>query len=285
MRFYHEHFGLNIPNIDSPEFSHIFVELKKQYSRIPNTKCLFCPGCEIVVATCCKNFNPAMNLVEFMSILKIINSEWTDEDRKKLLYKCFETYLNPNMIKPCPLLAEDNRCPVYMGRPSGCRYYGQYSKKSWNERMKSVSNRLGVSIDKLPMKGEQCSNIAIEGKKRHEAISKETEDDSFEKIFMLDKHLFDDEISSNFIVNQGLTYLTFDAHYLLYRTGPDNLEVLTDIRMKLDEKKEKFENGELEEEDLREEEKKVEDFLKEVKKNIFTNDTENEEKGVFGNAI
>lgn len=278
MKIYHEHFGLNILDIDAPEYWHVFMELKKQYSRIPNTKCLFCPGCDAVVATCCKNFNPAMNLVEFISILRVIHSQWNDEQRNKLLFQCFITYLNPSLIKRCPLLSEDNRCQIYENRPSGCRYYGQYNKNSWDARMKSVSKRLGIPINQLPMNGEQCNNIEIEGKK-YEGLSHVVEDDSFEKIFHLDKELFSDKMLANHLVMQGLTYMPFDAHYLLYRTGADNLELLTDMRTNLDFKRIEFKNKkdknlsdkELEEEEkkLKEEEKKVEDFLNEVKKNIF----------------
>ena len=52
------------------------------------------------------------------------------------------------------------------------------------------------------------------------------------------------------------------------------MELLTDMRMELDGKRMEFEEGNLSEEDLEIEEKKVEDFLEEVKKNIFTDDAE-----------
>lgn len=255
MKFFHSHFQINI---DTDDFTLLFNKINSQYDRIPATKCLFCPSNKSVVATCCKVYHPPMFLAEFLQILLIIVN-WSDDRRKQLLIKCFESYLNPELAKPCVLL-DGYLCSVYKARPTSCRLYSQYSSKSWSDRLKNVKNILGIE-DKslLPMNGEQCQNIEFTGNQKR--LSRGDEDEIFARIQAQDVKLFHDKKIGLDLVYSSATYLPFDAHYLLISTGPDNLETLTDIRTKLDNARKDFAKEYISKEELDKVEESVKDFL------------------------
>jgi len=221
-------------------FISMVLELAKQYGRIPNTKCLQCPGHEIVVATCCKVYNPAMYFIEFLNILRNIEKNWTKQQKNDLFIKCLRSFLNPNIEKGCPLL-EDTKCPIYEQRPFACRSYCQYSNASWEERMNKVSKTLNISINKLPMEGKQCRNVQVFS--NNVSLSKFEEDDIFLKISELDVKVFPDSKTGKEFVYSTMTYLPFDTHYLLFRIGSDQLEVLTSMRLILEKNKEEVKNA------------------------------------------
>ena len=268
MNFHHSHFDIEI---DTGKMLEIFTSMTREYSKCPNTVCLFCPGCETVEAHCCKSFSPSMMLCEFINIMRQIE-KWSVEDRADLILSCVESYLNPSLVQPCVLLGEDNRCRIYEARPTACRFYGQYSNQSWNGRIDNLAKRLGIVKGKLPMKGEQCKNIKVEN--GNESIAFKEEEAIFKKIYDIDVKMFENERDGKDIVYNALTYMPFDAHYLLITVGPDILETLTDFRLELQSSRRKFDDGDLEKLELDNLEKNVKDFVDVLREMVCQQDKE-----------
>jgi hypothetical protein len=61
------------------------------------------------------------------------------------------------------------------GLKKNCRFYGQYSNRSWDTRIEGLSKRLGIGSGKLPMGGKQCRNIRVENGNESLAFKDEDE--------------------------------------------------------------------------------------------------------------
>jgi Fe-S-cluster containining protein len=275
MHFFNELFGIECDTA-SMKNKRILKKLNRYYEKIPATVCNFCPTKLSVEADCCKHFSPPMYLAEFISALKIIE-KWSKDDKMDLLSACFESFINPDIVRPCPLLGSDNKCQIYSARPFSCRMYGQYPKSEWEKRLKQVSKDWEVSEDEIPMKDQcGCPNVDFL-KKNIKPLTVEEENNIFQGITDLDIETVKENallksIDGNFerdIVYGGKTYMPFDTHYLLMFVGPDNLEKLADMRSILFEKKKQLKAGEIQEQDLVDARNQVEDFLSLMKNNII----------------
>jgi len=274
MYFVNELLGIEF-NTLSLKTKNILKKLQKQYDKIPATVCHFCPQKMTVEADCCKHFSPPMYLSEFVAILKIVE-KWNQEEKLDLLSSCFESFVNHDIVRPCPLLGADNRCKIYQSRPANCRFYGQYSDPEWQKRLKKVSEEWEISIDEIPMKKQcGCPNVDF-SRKDAKSLALKEENDIFEEIAELDvEFLEENAIIKNGLTNferdlvySGKTYLSFDAQYLLIFIGPDNLEKLADMRAILREKNKQLKAGKIKEEEFLEIENQVESFLSLIKNNI-----------------
>jgi len=264
VKYIHPHFGIKV-DTESMKYKDLFKDLKSIYDDLPKTKCLHCPNKEKVEADCCKTFSPPMLLSEFLSISTILET-LSKEEQDKLTYYCFESFLSNEIVKQCPLL-ENDLCKSYYKRPLSCRLFGIYSDSEYNDRLKNVCESLKLKKEDVPFY-EQCKNLEVKGM---HSFPKQLSDKLFEKIHRLDIRLFDDKIVGKEIVEMSATYMPFDAHYLCVRIGPDNLEILTSMKLELKKSKEKYNanpsiDNSLEYSSLS---SKVKDFLEEVKKNIF----------------
>lgn len=278
MNYFHQHFGLEI-DTNSVKIKKKIKKLQKLYEKIPATICNFCPKKKTVEADCCKHFSPPMYFIEFLDILRIIE-KWSEEKRNDLLSECYQSYANPDIVRPCALLNE-TLCSIYEGRPFSCRMYGQYPKEEWANRLKTVSSEWEVPIEEIPM-NEQCGepNVSF-AKKKIKTLTVGEENKIFKEIANFDAQVVTDCLLSdvsvdkkrefaNELVFSAATYMPFDAHYILLYSGPDQLDQLTEIRFLLQQKNKKFKAGEIDEAELRKVENQVEDFISAVKNNILT---------------
>ena len=229
MKFHHPDYGINI-DTHSLESIKLLGKLKKIYENLPQTRCLQSPGKNGVESDCCKTFSPPMLLIEFINMLNILESK----DRKELdelLYYCYESFLSPNYTKPCVLL-EETLCKVYGARPFSCRMFAQYDDKEWENRLKTISKELDLDPKDVPF-SKQCKGIEIKPKSKVKSVTKEKSDNIFRSIHTLDIELFNDKKRGYEIVMNSMTYLPFDAHYLCLRIGPDLLDQLASIKIKM----------------------------------------------------
>ena len=86
MIFFHPEYKIEI-DTDIFDLKIAIKDLNDIYKKIPDTKCLHCPGKDKVEADCCKCFSPPMLLIEFLNIL-------TKEQAKsaKVVYQIYETF-------------------------------------------------------------------------------------------------------------------------------------------------------------------------------------------------
>jgi len=231
MNLIHNGYGINI-DPSSLECIKIYGKLEDLYRRIPKTKCFQCPNKTCVEADCCKTFSPPMLLIEFTQIMRIV-SEQTEDEKKNLYYKCFESFLDPGFIKPCPLLDKDYQCSVYASRPFSCRMFGLYDKNEWDERLKSVSLEIGKKKEDVPF-NKQCDGVKVKKKQKIKTISRISSDWIFKQIHELDIELFPENVKrqATDIVMGSYTYLPFDAHHLLMSIGQQKLDDLSVIKIK-----------------------------------------------------
>ncbi|MCK5615495.1 YkgJ family cysteine cluster protein, partial [Candidatus Pacearchaeota archaeon] len=269
-KFIHNGYGIDI-DTKSLEMFKLYGELKDLYSKIPKTKCLNCPGKKGVEADCCKVFSPPMLLIEFLHILRSIEDD-SEEERKDLYYRCFESYLNPSYEKRCVLLNDDNQCIVYNTRPFSCRMFGLYEEQEWEDRLKSITEEIKINEtsetpdeENVPF-AKQCKGIKIKKKKEKiKSITKGTSDYIYKHIHYLDINVFPEELAKDAaaVVMGSYTYLPFVAQYLLMQIGQEKLDNLATMKITV---------RKLEKEDKLKFAKnmgEIDDFLKIVKKEIF----------------
>jgi Fe-S-cluster containining protein len=147
---------------------HQIKELGKIYSLIPATRCKR-------RAECC-SLLPDATLLEALSALKCLMT-FTVNRRIKLLQKiAYYFFMNPVEVVSCPFL-EDNDCLIYSHRFFGCRAYGLWSGKYY-ENLSGKSRhaktfirkqwgRSGISLPTAVMDFHvpYCSNVKVEKNK------------------------------------------------------------------------------------------------------------------------
>ena len=177
---------------------------------------------------------------------------------------------------------ENHNYVTLSGLKKNCRMYSQYPKSEWKNRLETVSKQWDVPVSEIPM-NEQCGepNVSFVKKKDKELTVKE-EDQIFKDIANLDVQLiadcvlglegsFDDKVKfAEELVYTAETYMSFDAHYILLYAGPENFNILSQMKSSLQEKHKQFKSGDIEESELKEFEKHVEDFVITVENNILT---------------
>ena len=253
----------------SKEVSVLFEKLQEVYKKIPPTRCHACPGKDGVEADCCNVFSPPILLIEFMAILNELENQ-TEEEVKELIYKCYESFLEPSIVKRCVLL-DGKKCTVYDVRPFSCRMFGVTSPVEWKKRLAKMSESVGIPEKSIPF-AEQCRGIKVKPKGKPRIISTEMSNFVFRVIHDLDIKLFKDADLGRYFVMDSLTYVPFDAHYLLLFIGPDNLDTLASI--KIDLRKSKVSGNE---EEYKKKLDNVEEFLRKIMKGIFSEDREDSE--------
>jgi Fe-S-cluster containining protein len=157
---------------------------------------------------------------------------------KNIFFNCFESFLNPDYVKPCILL-NDILCSVYETRPFSCRMFGLYDRTEWEERLNSVKIETGLKEEDIPFY-KQCEGISIKKRQNIKTIKKEVSDIIFKNIHQLDIDLFHKEDKENAyeIVMGSYTYIPFDAHFLLMKIGQEKLEDLALMKIRLRKLKE-----------------------------------------------
>ena len=251
----------NMLDTDSETSKKKYEELRNLYKQIPPTKCLVCPGKEGVEADCCKTFSPPLLLVEFLAIMDQLKDQ-TEEEKKDLLFRCYQSYLDPGFTKKCVLL-NGLLCSVYPARPYNCRMFGVTPHEEWEKRSKDRGEETGLSPEEVPF-SKQCDGMKIKKKSPIKKISKETSDKIFKTIHDLDISLYKDRFFGKGVVMESMTYMPFDAHYLSVFIGPEHLETLADIKMGLRNSKKEGNEG-----DYLNKLKNVQEFLKQVKEQIY----------------
>jgi len=237
MKFYNKIYNVNV-DTDEQRLNSILTKLNHENNRIPKTKCIKCPGKECVESDCCKDFNPPMYFTEFLNIIKYL--EKRESDIVKLRNKCIDRMANPK-DNSCSLLKEDGNCLCYEVRPYNCRMFGICSGTEWEKRLEAVRK---MDENKEIKFEKQCDGVKIVNKKSEpkKIINDKISNDIFNNIAKLDEEYFSKIYNSKF-VNSGITYLSFESHFLIITIGPENLE-------KILSNKEAFEKNEITKEEF-----------------------------------
>jgi Fe-S-cluster containining protein len=113
-------------------------------------------------SVCCLVACPQMNYSEATQIINTIWSEWSLDDKRKLIVKCLRYYYSNSLVKACPLLGktEDGNlgCRVYKDRPLNCRLFGLWPKDSYERRVKGFERATKFKRKDLPL-NTQCSHV------------------------------------------------------------------------------------------------------------------------------
>jgi len=271
VKFIHPEYKIEI-DTDSFDLKKAFKDLNDIYKKIPNTKCLHCPGKKGVEADCCKSFSPPMLLVEFLNILSKLEKE-DKEFQEKFVVECMQSFLNPEYQNEC-LLLKDVFCRYYDQRPFSCRMFGQYSDVEWKGRIEAIQEQSFVDPRKLPFY-KQCKNIQVLAKKGKKSVKKGDSDYFFKSIYSIDLRLFDyfgekgkPSLGPLFVLSSK-TYLPIYTHLLLIRIGPELLEQLAIVKLNGRQDYDLYLEGELSEEKYIEKKKGIEDFFQIIKKSIM----------------
>jgi len=107
--------------------------------------------------TCCRVACPQMKFSEASSIIDLIWSSWSNEDKKTILKNAVQYYFSDSLIKPC-LMLDGNKCRIYDRRPLNCRLFGLWPSDSWEKRVEMFSKSTGLPREKLPL-NTQCSYV------------------------------------------------------------------------------------------------------------------------------
>ncbi len=112
---------------------------------------------------CCLVACPQMNYSEAMQILDRVWTEWSGDEKRKLIMKCLRFYFSNSMVKACPLLGKDDEsgcfgCRVYEDRPLMCRLYGMWPEATYNRRVKRFESATGFEKKDLPL-NTQCTHV------------------------------------------------------------------------------------------------------------------------------
>jgi len=139
---------------------HNTVPLRKKLQEVYNMVNLETTCCRQSV--CCMVACPQMNYSEAMQILDRVWSEWSVEDKRKLIMKCLRFYFSNSMVKSCPLLGKSENgcfgCRVYEDRPLMCRLYGMWPEATYERRVKMFERATGFERKDLPL-NTQCSHV------------------------------------------------------------------------------------------------------------------------------
>jgi Fe-S-cluster containining protein len=257
MRFFHPEYETFLKTNDLTAYK-AYGDLNRLYKKIPNVVCVKCPKKKKIEADCCKSFSPPMLLVEFLHILDQIETTMNKEKKIELILKCIKTVLNTDISKECVLLNKNNQCSCYDRRPMNCRMFGVYTKEEWSDRLEKLKETFDCDIKDIPFY-RQCKNVKIKGKKKK--ISRLESDMIFHDIYDIDMNFFENKKQGREIVFDSKTYLPFHIHYLLINMGPDLLDNLVIMREGISASHEKFKNGEIDEETLKNSESQIESFI------------------------
>ena len=263
MKITHPTYGIVI-DTNSEEVKSLFDRLNTIYKEIPKTTCVMCPNKTCVEADCCKTFSPPILLIEFLNILCLLEKKSISaQEKRKLLYDCFKSFLNIESEKPCILLNE-TLCSIYSAAPFACRMFGLYDNEEWSKRLKNYSKELKLPEDKVPF-FEQCKGINLKPKQKNKRISRKTSDILYRQIHEIDVDLFGkDKADGAEIVFSSMTYIPFDAHFLAIQIGPEKLDQLAEMRIKAKKLKDSENFSE-----YLSYKKNIQDFLKEIERQVF----------------
>ncbi|HUS51036.1 MAG TPA: hypothetical protein VMZ91_12785 [Candidatus Paceibacterota bacterium] len=268
MIFFHPEYKIEI-DTDIFDLKIAIKDLNDIYKKIPDTKCLHCPGKDKVEADCCKCFSPPMLLIEFLNILTKLEKE-DKEFQKKFTVECMNSFLNPEYENQC-LLMENVFCKYYEQRPFSCRMFGQYSDFEWRDKIKTMEEQYIVDPKKLPFY-KQCKNIQNKSKK---ILKKGDSDYLFKSIYNIDLNVFNMFKEKNkpslgpLFVFSSKTYLPIYTHLLLIKIGPDLLEQLAIVKLSGRKDYDLYLENEITKEKYMEKKKGIEDFFQIIKKSIL----------------
>jgi hypothetical protein len=112
---------------------------------------------------CCTVACPQMNQCEATIILDKIWSEWPEIEKKKFIAKCMRHFFSNSLVKPCAMLGRGADglpgCTIYEDRPLNCRVYGQWSDKSYEERVERFKSVVEVEDRRLLPLNRQCRHV------------------------------------------------------------------------------------------------------------------------------
>lgn len=270
MKFKHPLFEI-VVDTDDLMIADLLGKLDIIYQCVPKTKCIHCPNKETVEADCCKVFSPPIYFIEFVSILKKIdrtNQEEGDFLSKisPVIKRSIDSFLywdEKELIKPCALLDKD-LCSFYNERPYSCRAFGLSSELEWQKKLDGIMKQTGLAKEEIPFY-EQC-NFVKKRSKETLTLSAEKSNELFDSIYNIDVMLFKQDIGKKGI--SYITYMPFDHHLLCLFLGPDNLEILTDMKILQSNTYRKYKDGEKTKEEFDKIREEVKSFAEILKENI-----------------
>ena len=182
---------------------------------------------------CCSVACPQMNFSEATQILDRIWSEWSQDDKKKLVITSMRYYFSNSMVKPCPLIAKDEDgtvgCAVYEDRPLNCRLFGQWPAGAYERRVEGFVRATGFDRCDLPL---NCQCPHVRRKDAEVELPEEVIQGMFAQLDLLDSRIgnFKEED-----IERRHNYRTIHDWVLLKFLGEDKLTTLTDFLLAADE--------------------------------------------------
>jgi len=180
---------------------------------------------------CCRVACPQMNYSEAISIIDYIWNNWEKKDKAKILTTAIKYFFSKSLIKPCPMLS-DNNCLVYERRPLSCRLYGLWPQDAYEKRVSVVSEALKMPKEQIPL-NVQCSFVK---RKNGSPLSIDEINGMYEALDKIDFHLLlkedltkQDEISQK--IKKKWHYRTIHDWLLFVFLGEDWLVKLTSFSM------------------------------------------------------
>ena len=190
--------------------------------------------------SCCRVACPQMKYSEALQIITGIWNNWTKEEKRELLMTCIEYFFSRSLVKPCPMLSEST-CKVYKDRPLNCRLYGLWPKEMWEKRVETISKKLDLEKEKIPL-NTQCQFVQL---KRGGALSEDAIQKMFDAIDALDIQILSGEQSSSTgadskkksdgkvigMVRNNWNYRTIHDWILFFFWGEEKLASMTDVAL------------------------------------------------------
>jgi Fe-S-cluster containining protein len=179
--------------------------------------------------TCCRVACPQMNFCEATQVLDDVWAEWDREAKKKLIKTSIRYYFSNSMVKPCPLIAEDDDgttgCAIYENRPLNCRLFGQWPADAYERRVESFVEVTGFERHDLPL-NTQCPHVRR--KDTELELTEEIIQGMFAQLDLLDGRIgkFGEKE-----IEQRHNYRTIHDWVLVKFFGEDKLSMMTDFML------------------------------------------------------
>lgn len=180
---------------------------------------------------CCRVACPQMNYSEATSIINDIWTNWSKEDKTRLLVTAIKYFFSKSLIKPCPML-KDKDCLLYLKRPLGCRLYGLWPKEVYDRRAEIVAKTINLPKEQVPL-NTQCEFVK---RKNKEPLSIEQINEMYQALDKLDLHLLiQNDLTKKEEIEQKISkrwnYRTIHDWLLFIFFGEDWLVRLTSFSM------------------------------------------------------
>ena len=180
---------------------------------------------------CCSAGCPNMYLCEFLSIREGVVDRLPRDKRTVLTLGCLRNYLMGSGSRPCVFL-DEKMCSIYPHRHIKCRLYGLIPPGLFDRIANSVAKENKVARETLPL-SQQCPFVKLKPEWSEQYpdghVPEECIKEMETQLRKIDRSLGMDEKTQD----DGFGFLTYHDWHLLCEFGPEWMETLTQLRLKL----------------------------------------------------